>query len=311
MKNQQDPGVPPNIEHPVVRGYKILQYPRIDNIAANCGKGRILGAGLKVWSEEAPIATGGYCIGGWSTFADILNCVKNTSMHIGNYDAASRANYTTVESPACATAVQRLPQTIKGACRQPGVKGVTVRYSSLQTPDQIEQEVVQLPEEFYATAQNNTTFLPGNENEDNPFGADYNKVYIEDRIDLSSYDVITAGSYLPVVFWKYNISPNALPTSAENTSGVYTLRVMSMVHFEGTPIGDSPFMSHKLNVDYAYNHVKSMLENWEVFPPAVPGHTFKSFLKKAGHILSKVTRGASHIANILSLVDGYIAPFML
>jgi hypothetical protein len=116
-------------------------------------------------------------------------------------------------------------------------------------------------------------------------------------ISLTSNDVAKPGTFVPVIYWSFNTS---LATGQVET---YTVKLMSMVHSEGVPNGQSPFMSNKSNVDMATVHVKSMLENPEVFPAATGGHSFKSFMSKVRHVIAKVTKGAGSVTKILAMAD--------
>jgi hypothetical protein len=253
----------------IANTYVAIQYSRFDNIVNNCDKMRILGAGLKIWSEQAPINTGGYSVGGWITMEDIY-----TAMQLDSALAAV--------NPGSLKAIQ---PKIKFACRTPGVKGSTVRYSPLQTAEQSEPEYPTIPSRMFYVGD---TEIPSN-----PF-------YIQPNVnvDLGIHDVITPGSFVPCIFWQFNTTDESTQASA-----IYTLKVMSMVHSEGTPTGESPFMSNKSNYDPSVEHVKMMLENPEVFPAATKGHSFKSFMSKAKRVVGRVSKFASKSVKLMNLVD--------
>jgi hypothetical protein len=256
--------------------YLALQYSRFDNIASNCDKLRILGAGLKVWSEQAPINTGGYSIGGWITLEDIRQ-------------AMTRNQDLTAVTPG---ALASIVPSIKYRVRTPGVKGSTVRYSSLQTSEQIEPEYPLVPSRLF-----NVDIQTASDTDvtTSPFIIDEVKT-----ADLAVNDLITPGSFVPCIYWHFNVTDS---TSNENVTNTYTLKIMSMVHSEGTPTGNCPFMAGKSKVDPAVQHVKLMLENLEQFPPAAEGHSFKSFVSKAAHIVGKISKFASKTSQIMQLVD--------
>lgn len=285
---------------PHVFGYRVVPYPRIENIADNISKARILGAGLKVWSEEAPINTGGYVVGGWTTFDDLLPIIRNTSYGWGDGSGtlSSTAYYTQLVTSLSnsGSATNDFIPSLKGACRETGVGGVTVRYSPLQTAEQLEKERVMLDGDD-ANFSYVTDWDPSGEST----GVNYVNIHPSTGSDLSAFDVITRGSYIPALFWKWNVDL----TADEPIADLYTLRVMSMVHLDGQPLGTSPFMSQNYDCDPASAHVKLLMENWSVFPPAVSGHTFKSFMTKASHVTSKMVKGAGHVLKILNLVDKF------
>lgn len=259
---------------PTVPTYAAIQYTRFDNIASNCDKMRILGAGLKVWSEQAPINTGGFSVGGWITLEDI-----EEALVVG--DQATALN------PGALKVIQ---PKIKFACRTQGVKGSTVRYSPVQTAEQTEPEYPRIPERMYDVL---SSMYDGAPLEESPF-------YIRPtgNSSLATNDMTTPGSYVPCVYWAFNVTDESTQANA-----VYTLKLMSMVHAEGTPTGESPFMSNKSDYDNAVEHIKMMLENPEMFPPATKGNSFKSFMKKTRSVLGKIRKGASKTVQILSLLD--------
>jgi hypothetical protein len=262
--------------------YFAIRYTRFNNVALNCDKMRLMGAGIKMWSEQAPINTGGYCTTGWTTIEDICEALEWGALSL---PLAS-------PGPLNPGALKAFQPKIKFAVRSPGVKGGTARYSPLQTPEQVESEYPSVPARLYNTLTNS--------------GSDPWPVFLLQKanVDLSIHDNITPGSYVPCIFWQFNT------TDTESNNGVYTVKVMSMVHGEGTPSGESPFMACKSSVDPAAEHAKSMLENIEVFPVAASGHSFKSFLTKTKHVISKVAKTAGHITKILSLADKFAAQYM-
>lgn len=296
-----DDDTPTATEYPFVVGYRVQKYPRIGRIAENCIQGRILGAGLKAWSEEAPINTGGYVVGGWLTNKECLDQIRGYPV-IGNIGTGSYPSGFHYYNPGT-TLIQNqalhstLISRIKGASRQPGTKGITARYSMLQSPEQIEQEpprldtLGELLNPWNADSATNLT--------EGAFSMTYN--HIPEDFSESKEDVVQVGAYVPCFVWRWNVAK----TSDSSADNLYTLRVMSVVHYEGTPKGDSPFMSQHINVDSAVEAVKSLLENWQAFPPAVAGHTFKSFISKAKHVVSKIAKGASHVMKVSALADAF------
>jgi hypothetical protein len=254
----------------IVQNYIAISYSRFSNIVSNCNKIRVLGAGIKAWSEEAPINTGGYAVGGWITLEDIYEAIAINTL-----------------GPIRPGALKTIQPSIKFACRSPGVKGSTTRYSTLQTAEQVEPEYPIVPDRMFTVAPNPNVTSPFIINPN--IGA-----------DLGIHDILTPGSYVPCIFWQFNTTDNE-----SSTRGVYTVKLMSLVHSEGTPTGSSPFMSNKSNYDPAVEQVKMMLENPEIFPPAVKGHSFKSFMKKTRHVVAKIARFAGKTQRIMALADQF------
>lgn len=278
------------LTYPYVEGYRIIPYARFPALVSNFDGLRVLGAGLKIWSEEAPINTGGYCVGGWITIADVYSPFENAINVAGS---SILVHQTLARNQSRLSTYQ---QKLKGRCRQPGLEGSTTRYSSLQTPDQIEKEIAQMSDSDFVRAQSIGGFMNHN-------GA---ALEPEPAIDASVYDVATPSTYVPAIYWQFNVD-----TSGSTTlEGLYTLKLMSMVHSEGVPTGTCPFMSRSVEPDPMVDNVKMMLDNWDTFPPAVKGHSFKSFMHKANHILGQATKFAGHTANILNLISRYVGGTM-
>jgi hypothetical protein len=249
----------------------MIEYTRFQNIVTNCDKTRILGAGLKAWSEQAPINTGGFSVGGWSTIEDIFEAVLMDN-----------------NNPVNPGALRAFQPNIKFACRSPGVTGSTVRYSPLQTSDQLESEYPLIPSRLYVATNQAFPQAP---------------IYVDpsSSSDLAINDVITPGTFVPFIYWQFNTTDNSA-----SVNNVYTVKLMSMVHSEGTPTGQSPFMSVRLAYDPATEHTKTMLENLETFPAATIGHTFKSFLAKAKSVSAKISGAVSRIHKIMTLADRFV-----
>jgi hypothetical protein len=265
--------------------YVCIEYSRFLNIKENCDKMRVLGAGIKLWSEEAPINTGGYSIGGWINFEDIMQAMRHD---------------TTTNNPADPGALLNIQTSIRFPVRTPGLGGSTVRYSSLQDMEQLDLEYPRVPDRLWV--------------EDNPGYVDpttgtsltsaTNIIHPNRGVDLAINDVITPGSMVPCIYWAFNVNRTAA-SSGNNTAGngAYTLKVSSIVHGEAAPTGTCPFQTYKKNSELAAEHVKSILSNVDTFPVAATGHSFKSFMKKAKHFVTGVSKGAGHFANLMKQVD--------
>jgi hypothetical protein len=258
----------------VIPTIKTIPYTRFDNIDSNCNKIRVLGAGLKLWSEEAPINTGGYSIGGWITLEDLFE-----QFELG-IRSAPASDFPVVRNAGALSSIQT---KIKYSCRAPGVKGSTVRYSTLQDQEQLDPELPKLPQRLLVIDDQDTNNVA-------PISL-VSPQYINDapNSSMAIHDVIIPGSYVPCIYWSYN---------AET---VYTLKLMSMVHSEATPDGNCPFTSGKCKMDPAIDAVRSIIEDPERFPAAVTGHSFTSFFKKASYIVAKVSNYASRFSKFMAL----------
>lgn len=242
--------------------YKMLAYPRRSTIAANTTGVRILGAGIKAWSEEAPINTGGYSVGGWISHVQMLQSTIS--------DASTAA----------------LEANMRFVCRTPGIKGSTVRYSPLQSPTQIESQSANVL---------NNQFIVTN-------GTNQEVLSFQNGVAPVAMDMCNPNDFVPVIYWKYN---NSASDTGSITDGVYTLKLMSTVHLEGIPDGSCPFMTTRLKYDPAVDEVSNFLQNPEVFPPATKGHSFKSFITKANHIMGIIHQSMSKVMAVGKLLESF------
>jgi hypothetical protein len=255
----------------IINNYIAINYTRFDNILNNCDKLRILGAGIKVLPEQAPINTGGYGKGGWITLEDVMSAVNMVEA-----------------GPLNAGALKNIQPSIKYAYTAKGLQGVTVRYSTLQSQEQVQAEYPQIPLRLVVpeTPVNPAAWSPSIISEIN-------------SVDLGISDLIEPGSFVPCIYWSFNT------TDQQDNNGVYTLKIVSTVHSEGTPTGQCPFQTNKSEKDPAIDHVKLMLENPGVFPAASKGNSFKSFMKKTRHVMTKFGKYASKTGKLISLVDKF------
>jgi len=251
----------------VVSMYYMIPFKKFEAIAENTTKMRLLGAGLKVWSEESPLNTGGYTTGGWLPLDDLFD-----GMYCSNATATDPGFFHTVEPRI------RYPQ------RSQGVQGVTIRYSSLQDQCQRSLEYARIPTRLSKYVENTT----------GPKTSPYYFSPESDTIDYSTSDLIEAGSDIPFLVWNFNASE---PTD------VYALKIHAIAHVEATPNGSNPFASSLIKSDPAATVARQMVEDPAVWPPATIGHSFKSFATKLNRVESQVQKTASTIMQIMDVVE--------
>jgi hypothetical protein len=299
-------------EGPGISNYfTIIEYDRFNNIDQNCNKLRICGAGLKVWAEEAPINTGGYSVAGWATIDDILQNFRWHGVALppeseektsDRYPSSMRKQPkyepapgdTWVAEAVNPAAIHSFQTHIKFACRSPGVKGATVRYSPLQTAAQMQSQFPSIPESQYSMS---------GKRDGKQLSPPMSLPDVVSNDELAVHDVITPGSYVPCIMWNFNTNAQS------NITEQYTLKVMSVVHSEGVPTGSSPFMATKSMKDPGMDYLKTMVENLEAFPAATTGHSFKSFFTKTRHVMNKIGRTAGHISRLISFADQFASAF--
>jgi hypothetical protein len=145
-----------------------IRFSRFDKYAANVDGGRILGMGLKAWSEAPQITTGGSVYGGWTTHEDLYACfaVNSSTKNLAS-----------------------LQDILQHRQLFDGVDGCTVRYSNGQSPENDEYVIPHVLDYFVQ-----------NSNSSSAIGISptyYNQSY-------SQHDQVKVGDYIPMIVWKYN-----------------------------------------------------------------------------------------------------------
>jgi hypothetical protein len=243
--------------------YWMVEYDRFANIENNVDAMRLLAAGLKAWAQSPLIDTSGYCIGGMITVRDMLTAVQRESSQI---------------NPQFPAAMHAIEPKIKLSLTNSGVGGSTVRYNPLQDTQQLEAAPPRFVSRLMGAASADTGALPST------------YYQLDEGMQGSRGDFVDDGTYIPIIKWTFSGTP-------------YTLKILSMVHCEGAPTGDSPFISLTLHHDPLVSQLKTILADLDTFPIAVKGHSFKSFMTKARRIIAHVTQGAGKFAQFMALVD--------
>jgi len=250
--------------------YYQIPFYKFTAIEQNSSKLRIVGAGIKLWSEEAPINTGGYAMGGWLALDDLFAGLYNV-----NGDANDPSFFHTV-----------LPK-IKYLVRNTGLDGVTVRYHPLQDSRQKQMQYARIPSRMVDILDSNIAFSPN--------------VYTpRTGADWAVSDMITPGSAIPFAVWMFNA------TSAEQ---VYTLKLSCICHTETVPNGVNPFGTTQKKVDHATGAVAAMLEDPQKWPAATKGHSFKGFMSKAGRVTKTAAEVAENVARLVAAAEPIYAAF--
>lgn len=251
----------------VIPGYNTFRFSKFEKMQQCCEKARIVGAGLKVWSDEAPINTGGTVYGGWMTAEDLIRSFDGTSK----------------------IAPGNSQDLLTFRRHEQAVHGITVRYSPLQDPEQENFVDTHMGSEYVQVTYD-------------PVDGAVQSADAAVNLNLSVYDQVRPGTYIPCVVWRYN--------SATLDDG-YSLRVEARVHLQCNPNGECPFLSYTPKPDPIYATVVMMLENKELFPVAVKGHSFKKFITKVRSLAVKGSAMAGKVANFLALADKAVGAFSL
>lgn len=149
----------------------------------------------------------------------------------------------------------------------PGIKGVTVRSSPLQSPV---QEEFRIPFDHAVFESID------------PISSRTNS-----GVGVGCNDLISGSDYVPAVVWRYN--------SNDGEPQTYTIRLESRVHLQCIPDADNPFMTKSVVPDPSYDSVALILENKDTYPVVTTGNSFKSFLSGVESSMDTLIRTASKI----------------
>jgi hypothetical protein len=148
-----------------------MPFSKTSALYSMASGGRIVGAGIKAWSNDAPLTTGGTAYGGWYNYTALIN----------NFLSVNRDKLTTITRP------EFLQDDFLYRSQYAGHEGITVRYSPLQSDRQagftsVLYELPGLldPQETGAAIQ--TT----------PFGAGADACGVSDLV--------------PAIIWRYNVT---------------------------------------------------------------------------------------------------------
>lgn len=250
------------------KGVALVQFSRTSTLLTTMAKQRLIGAGLKVWSNEAPIETGGTCYGGWLPVETLRASLIGVSGITVPYDNPY------LEAPV-------IQDGLEFRTVQQGIDGVTVRYSPLQGPEQAHYIATRMPPGNLVYSYNDTTKRT--------------EVDIAVGADDSAYDQIRPGTSIPAIVWAFS-----------STTNTYSLRVEARAHSQCVPDGTVPFMSNTTPPDPMYDQVRYVLENKDLFPVACSGHSFRSFFTKAGAISKRMASYAQKASNAMGFVHKWL-----
>lgn len=246
-------------------GFNSMAFSRFGTYGTVVDAGRVLGAGMKMWSEAPPIQTGGTVYGGWATTEDIYRWfVRDTpSLSVTSFED-----------------IMQHRQHFQG------VDGVTVRYSPLQSDKQADYVPPYVRGLGTESVQNNDVRRPPN---------------VLNNVEPMVFDQVTMGDYVPVCLWKYN---------SVDTESLYSVRLEARLHIQGRPVGTSPFATIPPRLEPLLNVIVPLLSNPNLFPAAVEGHSFRSFIARlkewGGGVLRTVKRYGPKVAQAMSLVEKYL-----
>lgn len=149
----------------------------------------------------------------------------------------------------------------------PGTKGVTVRYSPLQSPT---QEEFRIP--FDGALVAGLTVAGGFTNRDVGGGVN---------------DLISGSDMVPGFVWKYNVVNDATES--------YSIRVEARVHLQCVPDATNPFLTASAMPDASFPTIAMSLENKDIYPVVSMGNSFSSLIRNFNEGVDAIVRAASKI----------------
>jgi hypothetical protein len=272
-------------------GYRTVPFPRLGNIAVNSTGARILGMGLKVWSNGSKTVKGEVATAGWLSLHQVL-------------DAACDSSGRTMHD---------IGASFRGSVQRHGGQGVTARYSPLQDSKQLVHQPCFLDKKLYHPSlidgfENSSSHRATDVSSGSPigWGREYAVAGVQDVADLRLFDAIEPGSFVPVCYWRFSNEYRALIDDTNLIDGVHTVALEAVVHVEAIPNGACPFLGGPVDKFNGVDQVKDFLVDWRYFPPATNGHSFTSFAKRARNVRIRVHRGLGHLHKVGALL-GHMA----
>jgi hypothetical protein len=315
-------------------GFNCIPFSRFSAIAESASGGRIVGAGLKVISDEAAIETGGTAYGGWMPLEDMFNAAvvaKGLVPAIPSPDVVMAQNY---EEPQRLTRQLHYDEPLihisnsnsnpRSQCSQPSMEMIDrptgnnrrhrrnhrMRGRRLRDITTVGATNVQDSLRYrhtfkgvdgvtvrYSPLQSSTqeTFQPVYE--DGLFDAyDFPGVPGDGR---NTNVGIGVGTHDLIGASDY--VPCVIWRYNNNTD-VYSLRLEARVHLQAEPDGSCPFMTSTVVPDPNYTHLQLLLENKDAFPVVTKGQSFASFMAGVRKAVSAVDLGIKGARDVIGHV---------
>lgn len=234
----------------------VVPFHKTNTLQQLSSGGRLVGLGLKVWSDEAPIVTGGSAFGGWYNIRAFVD------------------NFNQFRAAPTRTSAANIQDDLTYRRGYKAIDGTTTRYSPCQS-------VVQ------------SAFTP--------IIYDNEEGYDPGLIPTGSFgaaaDACGPADLIPAVVWKYNTT---------STQDLYTLRLQLVAHVQALPNNVNPFITSEHPPDPSYHAMTALLDNKEVYPVAVKGSSFTSFMSKIGRAFAAASPHLSRFGRILGVAGAAV-----
>jgi hypothetical protein len=206
---------PPASNEPITlfRGYNSILTTRIGLVAENFNSLRILGNGIKIWSNAPPINTGGYTWGGEIAMQDLYRAFTG--------DITSNT----------------IQDSLKHRTQYSGLDGVTLRYNSI-----VEQQQLRLNEVYLTDVKRvSQTIVYDGDGDDFEAGIDGYSAPPESQ--WQSKDLATVSTLVPCAVWQFS-DTNSLYDLSFNSIFHLEGRTVGVCPFENSTEVVDPNIEH-------------------------------------------------------------------
>jgi len=205
----------------LIRGYNTISTTRINSINDNFNSLRLLGAGLKVWSNAPPIQTGGFVWGGEMAIQDFY---KAFTTSVGGLSS------------------QNIQDALKNRTQYSALDGVTARYNTVVEPVQKKLAEVYIKNVRKKRVEAQVT------GGGNTYTTDIDAYEVPKNIELQSKDLATNSTLVPALVWQFGAQQ-------------YDITFNMIAHIEGRTVGTCPFELSSEIIDPNLLHLDKILRS--------------------------------------------------
>lgn len=251
----------------LIRGYNTISTTRIDLVDQNFTSIRVLGTGMKLWSNAPPIQTGGYAFGGEIALQDLYQIIAGENNSLTS---------------------QSVQDALKHRTKYLALDGVTTRYNSIAEMKSKVMQEVYIQDINVNTVEGSSSLGP---TDDLYYAED--EYTITNETEFMSKDLASQSTMVPIIVWQYG------------SNDPYDLSFESIIHVEGRTVGNCPFEIQQELVDPNLEHLDKFLRH-SLFPISARGHSFRTFLEKAKKMVGKGNATMANVVRIGALLEKFL-----
>jgi hypothetical protein len=304
----------------VANAVSLMSFSRHSSIEENTSALRIVSMGLKAYSNEAPLITGGTVYGGQCTPTDLAKLVYNSDIDedaerrymatrgerkVDMEDlfrhrtaANNRNNNNIVDGPVVPLTNHYALKNRRKFVRVPDKKttyGTDITGANLEDilKSRHTYPAIQGTTIRYSIFQSNIQIEFQNSFDIGviagvPTGGSGRTANAQ--VAIGANDLAGAGTYCPSFYWKFN--------SVDGTPATYSVRIEARVHLQCEPNAVCPFQTVTPYPDPFFRHVRLVIGNVDVYPLVTKGNSFSSFMKGYNRALKAAGRTAKFLAPV-------------